>query len=132
MRPMRQRADGPGVVVVTGGTAGVGRATSLAFARGGARVAVLARGRERLEETRAQIERSGGRALIVPTDVASAAQVEEAADRVERELGPIDVWVNNAMATVFSRTVEILPEEFERSVQVTLMGTVYGTLAALR
>jgi NAD(P)-dependent dehydrogenase (short-subunit alcohol dehydrogenase family) len=120
------------VVVVTGASAGVGRATALAFAREGARVALLARGRERLEETRAEIERLGATALAIPADVAFAAQVERAAERVEKELGPIDVWVNNAMATVFSPVLEIAPEEFERSLQVTLMGTVYGTQAALR
>lgn len=124
--------ESPQVVVVTGGSAGVGRATSVAFARVGARVAVLARGRERLDETVAEIERLGGKGLALPTDVGSAAQVEAAAERIERELGPIDVWVNNAMATVFSPALDISPEEFERAVQVTLMGTVYGTLAALR
>jgi short-subunit dehydrogenase len=120
------------VVVVTGASAGVGRAASMAFARQGFHLALLARGRERLEETRADIERLGARALVIPTDVAFADQVERAADRVEIELGPIDVWVNNAMATVFSPTLEVTPEEFERSLHVTLMGTVYGTLAALR
>ena len=120
------------VVVVTGASAGVGRAAALAFARQGARVALLARGPERLEETRRQIAREGGTALVLPTDVAFAAQVERSADRAERELGPIDVWVNNAMSTVFSRVLDVSPEEFERAIQVTLMGTVYGTLAALR
>ena len=120
------------VVVVTGGTAGVGRATALAFAARGASVAVLARDPARLEDTRAEIERLGGKALALPVDVAVAAQVEAAAERVERELGPIGIWVNNAMATVFSPTLDIPPEEFERAVRVTFMGTVYGTLAALR
>ena len=117
---------------MTGASAGVGRATALAFAREGARVALLARGRERLEETRAEIERLGGTALAIPTDVAFADQVERAAERVENELGPIDVWVNNAMATVFSPALEVSPEEFRRSLDVTLMGTVFGTQAALR
>jgi short-subunit dehydrogenase len=120
------------VVVVTGASAGVGRATALAFAREGFQVALLARGLERLDEARAEIERLGATALVISTDVAFAAQVERAADRVETQLGPIDIWVNNAMATIFSPTLEVTPEEFERSLQVTLLGTVYGTQAALR
>lgn len=122
----------PQVVVVTGGTAGVGRATAVAFASRGASVAILARDPGRLQETRADLERRGARALAIPVDVADATQVEAAADRIERELGPIDVWVNNAMATVFSPALDITPEEFERAVRVTFMGTVHGTLAALR
>jgi NAD(P)-dependent dehydrogenase (short-subunit alcohol dehydrogenase family) len=128
----RTRLAAPRVVVVTGASAGVGRATAVAFAKEGARVGLLARGRERLEATRDEIDRLGRRALLLPADVASAAQVEEAADRVERDLGSIDVWVNNAMATVFSRTDEVTPEEFERAIQVTFLGSVNGTLAALR
>lgn len=122
----------PRVAVVTGASAGVGRATALALARKGFHVALLARGRERLDVTRADVERLGVKALAIPVDVAFAAQVERAADRVESELGPIEVWVNNAMATIFSPVLEITPEEFERALHVTLMGTVYGTLAALR
>src|SRR5689334_5421428 len=121
-----------GVVVVTGGTAGVGRATALAFAGRGAAVAVLARDPGRLEETRADLSGRGARALALPADVAVPAQVEAAAERIEAELGPIDVWVNNAMATVFSPALDIPPEEFDRAVRVTFFGTVYGTLAALR
>src|SRR6185503_16460969 len=121
----------PRVVVITGGTAGVGRATARAFARRGASVALLARGRDRLDDACAEVKRLGARALGIPTDVASAAQVDLAAERVEREIGPIDVWVNNAMATVFSKTDEVTPEEFERSVKVTFFGTVHGTQAAL-
>ncbi len=120
------------VVVVTGGTAGVGRATALAFADRGAAVAVLARDPARLEATRAELSGRGARALALSADVAVPAQVEAAAERVEDELGPIDVWVNNAMATVFSPVLDIPPEEFERAVRVTFFGTVYGTLAALR
>jgi len=120
------------VVVVTGGSAGVGRAVALAFARQGAHVALLARNGDRLREAQAEIEKLGSRAVVISTDVASAAQVEAAADVVERELGPIDVWVNNAMATVLSPAADILPEEFERVTQVTYLGSVYGTLAALR
>lgn len=120
------------VVVVTGGSAGVGRAVALAFARGGAHLALLARNGDRLREAQAEIEKLGVRALAIATDVASAAQVEAAADVVEQELGPIDVWVNNAMATVLSPAADITPEEYERVTQVTYLGTVYGTLAALR
>lgn len=120
------------VVVVTGGSAGVGRAVAIAFARQGAHVALLARNGDRLREARVEIENLGGRALGISTDVASAAQVEAAADVVERELGPIDVWVNNAMATVLSPAADITPEEFERVTQVTYLGTVHGTLAALK
>jgi NAD(P)-dependent dehydrogenase (short-subunit alcohol dehydrogenase family) len=120
------------VVVVTGGTAGVGRATARAFAARGAAVAVLARDPARLEETRAELSGRGARALALSADVAVPAQVEAAVERIENELGPIDVWVNNAMATVFSPVLDIPPEEFERAVRVTFFGTVYGTLAALR
>lgn len=119
------------VVVVTGASAGVGRAVALAFARTGAQVALLARGVQRLEATREEIERSGGRAIVVPTDVASSHDVESAADQIEQKLGPIDVWVNNAMATIFAPVSEISPEEFLRATQVTYLGTVFGTQAAL-
>ncbi len=122
----------PEVVVVTGASAGVGRATVLAFARRGAHVALLARGREGLAGAREDVEAAGGRALVVPTDVADPDQVEAAAETVEEELGPIDVWVNNAMASVFSPLREITPEEFKRATEVTYLGTVYGTMAALK
>jgi short-subunit dehydrogenase len=123
---------GPEVVVVTGGSAGVGRATARVFARGGAAVALVARGRERLEAARAEIERDGGRAVTVPADVADPEQVEAAAARVEDALGPIDVWVNNAMATVFAPVLQTTPEEFRRATEVTYLGSVSGTMAALR
>jgi NAD(P)-dependent dehydrogenase (short-subunit alcohol dehydrogenase family) len=123
--------EGP-VVVVTGASAGVGRAVALAFAGMGARVALLARGVQRLQSTREEIERLGGRAMIVPTDVASSHEVESAADQVEQQLGPIEIWVNNAVATIFSPVLETSPEEFLRATQVTYLGTVYGTQAALR
>jgi short-subunit dehydrogenase len=120
------------VVVVTGGSAGVGRAVARAFGKEGASVGLIARGRDDLESAKSEIEELGGRALVLPTDVANSEQVEAAADRVEKELGPIGVWVNNAMATVFSRFLEITPEEFKRSTEVTYLGTVYGTMAALK
>jgi NAD(P)-dependent dehydrogenase (short-subunit alcohol dehydrogenase family) len=120
------------VVVVTGGSAGVGRAAALAFAGRGADVAVLARGAERLEDTRREIEAMGRRGLAVPTDVADADAVERAATRIEEELGPIDVWVNNAMTSVFSPVGELTADEVRRVTEVTYLGSVHGTLAALR
>src|SRR5215208_4311614 len=97
-----KRSAGPEVVVITGASAGVGRATALAFARRGARIGLLARGRERLEQAREDVEVAGGEGLVLPTDVADAEQVEAAAAAVEERFGPIDVWVNNAMTSVFS------------------------------
>jgi NAD(P)-dependent dehydrogenase (short-subunit alcohol dehydrogenase family) len=119
------------VVVVTGGTAGVGRATARAFAKRGARVAVIARGRMGLEATEREIEELGGRALAISADVSNAVQVEAAADRIESELGPIDVWINNAMTAVFARVWETSPKEFRRVMDVTFMGQVHGTMSAL-
>src|SRR5439155_1263853 len=120
------------IVVITGASAGVGRATVRAFARRGADIGLLARGRDGLEAARREVEAEGGRALVVETDVADPDQVEMAADRVERELGPIDVWVNNAMVSVFSPVKELRPEEIKRVTDVTYLGVVYGTLAALK
>jgi NAD(P)-dependent dehydrogenase (short-subunit alcohol dehydrogenase family) len=110
----------------------VGRATVRAFARQGADVALLARGVDGLEGARRDVEGEGGRAIVVPTDVADADQVEAAAERAERELGPIDVWVNNAMVSVFSPVKELQPDEIKRVTEVTYLGVVYGTLAALK
>jgi NAD(P)-dependent dehydrogenase (short-subunit alcohol dehydrogenase family) len=123
---------GPEVVVVTGASGGVGRAVAHAFAARGAHVALLARGERGLEDCRAEVEERGGRGLAVPTDVADAEQVEAAATRVEQELGPIDIWVNDAMATVFARFTEMTAEEYRRATEVTYLGAVYGTMAALR
>jgi NAD(P)-dependent dehydrogenase (short-subunit alcohol dehydrogenase family) len=120
------------VVVVTGASAGVGRAVALAFAKRGARIGLLARDPLGLEDARREVESLGGRAIAVPTDVADPAQVEAAADAVEAELGEIDVWVNNAMSTVFARFVDIEPEEFTRATEVTYLGAVHGTRAALK
>jgi short-subunit dehydrogenase len=120
------------VVVVTGASSGVGRATARAFAEAGADVGLLARGLEGLEGARREIEGMGRRALAVQTDVADAEQVEHAAERVERELGPIDIWVNNAMVTIFGRFVDVTPEEYRRATDVTYLGVVYGTMSALR
>ena len=125
-------SDQPEVVVVTGASAGVGRATVRAFARRGAHIGLLARGRDGLEEARREVEEAGGRALVLPTDVADAEQVEAAAEAVERELGPIDVWINNAMVSVFSPFKEMTASEFRRVTEVTYLGVVYGTQSALR
>jgi NAD(P)-dependent dehydrogenase (short-subunit alcohol dehydrogenase family) len=120
------------VVVITGASAGAGRATALEFARRGYAVGLIARGLERLDATREEVERAGSPAVVLPADVADEREVERAADRAESELGPIDVWVNNAMATIFAPADRITPEEFVRATHVTYLGTVWGTLAALR
>jgi NAD(P)-dependent dehydrogenase (short-subunit alcohol dehydrogenase family) len=120
------------VVAVTGASAGIGRAVACEFARHGWRVALLARGHDGLEGARADVQRLGGEALVIPVDVADAHQVEAAAARIEAEWGSIDVWVNDAMATIFSDVLEIAPEDFRRATDVTYLGAVWGTLAALR
>jgi NAD(P)-dependent dehydrogenase (short-subunit alcohol dehydrogenase family) len=120
------------VVVVTGCSAGLGRATALAFAHGGAWVGLISRNEERLETLKQEIERLGGRALVLPTDVADDARVEAAAQAVEETFGPIDIWVNNAMTSVFSEFIQMMPEEFKRVTEVTYLGVVYGTMSALR
>ncbi len=120
------------VVVVTGSSGGVGRAVAHAFARRGARVGLVARGNKGLEDARREVESLGGRAIAVPTDVADADQVEQAAEAVEKELGDIDVWVNDAMSTVFARFDDITAEEYRRATEVSYLGYVWGTMAALR
>ena len=120
------------VVVITGGSAGVGRATARRFAEVGYDVGLIARESGRLEAAAAEVRAAGRRVLALPLDVADAAAVEAAADRVERELGPIDVWVNAAMTSVFAPIVELLPDEVHRVTDVTYHGTVHGTMAALR
>ena len=122
----------PEVVVITGASAGVGRATARAFARRGARIGLLARGKDGLEGARADVEAAGAEALPLSTDVAHSDQVEAAAEAVEARFGPISIWVNNAMTTVFSSFKEITPAEFKRATEVTYLGTVYGTMAALK
>ncbi len=120
------------VVVVTGASAGVGRAIAREFARHGAKVGLLARSQDGLDGAARDVERLGGRALAVATDVSDDQQVEEAADRIERALGPIDIWVNNAMVSVLSPALEMTAEEFRSVTEVTYLGYVYGTLSALR
>jgi NAD(P)-dependent dehydrogenase (short-subunit alcohol dehydrogenase family) len=118
--------------VVTGGTAGVGRAVSRMLAEQGVAVGVLARGREGLEGTVRDIERLGGQAVAVSTDVADPQAVEAAAAEVETRLGPVDLWINNAMTTVLAPVWDITPEEYRRVTEVNYLGTVNGTMAALR
>jgi NAD(P)-dependent dehydrogenase (short-subunit alcohol dehydrogenase family) len=120
------------VVVVTGAGSGVGRAVARRFGRDGAKVALLARGGEALAAARREIEQEGGTALAIETDVADPEAVEAAASRAEAELGPIDVWVNDAMTTVFAFFEDIEPDEYRRATDVTYHGTVWGTRAALR
>ena len=120
------------VVMVTGASAGVGRATAWAFAKRGARVGLLARGQEGLEAAKREVESLGGHGLVLVADVANHDEVEAAAAKLETEFGPIDTWVNNAMVSVFSPFNEMTPEEFKRVTEVTYLGYVWGTMAALR
>jgi NAD(P)-dependent dehydrogenase (short-subunit alcohol dehydrogenase family) len=120
------------VVVITGASAGVGRATARAFARTGAIVGLLARGRERLEAARQEVDALGGVGVALPADVADPAAIEAAAAAIEHEHGAIDVWVNNAMASVFSPVHQMTADEYRRVTEVTYLGVVHGTLSALR
>jgi short-subunit dehydrogenase len=120
------------VVVITGASAGVGRATVREFAKRGARIGLIARGKDGLEAAKREVEELGGEAMVLVVDVADARRVEEAAALVEASFGPIDIWVNNAMASVFSPIKEMTADEFKRVTEVTYLGYVYGTLAALK
>ena len=139
------RADGSGggagkalpmprssIVVVTGASAGVGRAIAVAFGARGASVALLARGRAGLEGAAREVRQAGGQALVLPTDVSDPDAVEAAADEVERTWGPIDVWVNVAMTAVLGTVADTSAAEFRRVTEVTFLGSVHGTQAALR
>lgn len=120
------------VVMITGASAGIGRATAQAFARRGAHIGLLARDRERLEAARDEVEKLGGRGLVLIADVSDEKAVQAAAEKLEKEFGPIDIWVNNAMASVFSPIIEMEPDEYRRVTEVTYLGYVWGVLAALR
>jgi len=120
------------VVVITGASAGVGRATAQAFGKRKAKVGLIARGRDGLEGAKREIEAAGGQALVLPLDISDHDAVERAAGEVERAFGPIDIWINNAMLSVFSPIMEMEPDEYRRVTEVTYHGTIWGTLAALR
>jgi len=120
------------VVVVSGASAGVGRAVVREFAKRKASIGLIARGKERLELARQEVEQQGGEGLVLPADVADAEKVEEAARQVVAAFGRIDVWINNAMTTVFAPLKQIRPDEFKRATEVTYLGCVYGTMAALK
>ncbi len=119
-------------VVITGASAGVGRATAQAFGRRGARVGLIARGRDGLEGAKREIERSGGEAIVLPLDVSDHKALDDAAEEVEKTFGPIDIWINNAMCSVFSPIMEMTPDDYKRVTDVTYLGYVWGTLAALK
>ena len=122
----------PETVIITGASAGVGRATALRFGRAGARVGLIARDGQALNEVKREIEQLGGKAAIAAVDVSDAEELFKAAEKLEAALGPVDVWVNDAMVTVFSPVSEIAPEEFKRVTEVSYLGFVYGTKAALK
>ncbi len=132
MASVRREAKAHEVVVITGASAGVGRATARAFGKRGARIGLVARGRDGLAAAKREVEELGGKALVCVADVSDPAQVEEAAAAIEDAFGPIDVWVNNAMVSVFSPVKEMQPDEYKRVTEVTYLGYVYGSLAALK
>jgi short-subunit dehydrogenase len=129
---MRFKSMKPQVVVITGASAGVGRATVREFAKQGASIGLIARNREALEAARREVEANGAKALVCAADVADAQAVEAAAEAIQTQLGPIDVWVNNAMVTVMSPISALQPDEIKRVTEVTYLGTVHGTLSALK
>ena len=128
----RIRVGSETVSLVTGASGGVGRATARRLGECGAKVALLARGRDGLEAAKREVESRGGRAIAIPTDVSQFDQVQAAAETTEREFGPIDLWINNAMVSMYSPFMKMSPDEFHHIVEVTFLGTVYGTQCALR
>jgi NAD(P)-dependent dehydrogenase (short-subunit alcohol dehydrogenase family) len=120
------------VVVITGASGGIGRAAARRFAADGARIGLIARGRTGLEAAAREVEKAGGQALVLPCDVADHDQVEAAAASVEDAFGPIDIWVNDAMVTVYAEFLDIEPDEYRRATEVTYLGMVWGTRAALK
>jgi NAD(P)-dependent dehydrogenase (short-subunit alcohol dehydrogenase family) len=128
----RYRRDRPEIVVITGASAGVGRAVARAYGARGACVGLIARGRDGLEAARVEIENAGGHALVCVADVSDADAVEAAAAAIEERFGGLDIWINNAMVSVFSPVREMTAGEFQRVTAVTYLGVVHGTLAALR
>src|SRR6185437_591880 len=125
-------AQTPEVVAITGASAGVGRATVHAFAKRGAKIGLIARGEEGLAGALREVEQLGGQGIVLPTDVSDPNQVEKAATAIESAFGPIDIWVNDAMTSVFSPFKEMTAEEFKRVTEVTYLGFVYGTMTALK
>lgn len=132
VEPQQLNGNKPETVVITGASAGVGRAVARRFAQAGAQIGLIARGLEGLEGAKADVEKLGGKAIICQADVADAEAVEQAAQKVEDEFGAIDVWINNATTSVFSPVKEMTPEEFRRVTEVTYLGVVYGTQSALK
>lgn len=126
-----RNARRPAVVVVTGASAGLGRAIARRFAQQGAQLGLIARGADGLRGARQEVERLGGEAIALPVDVADAEQVDQAATAIEERFGPIDLWINNAMVSVFAPFLAVTPEEFKRVTEVTYLGYVYGTMSAL-
>lgn len=120
------------VIAITGASAGIGRATAHAFAKSGARIGLIARSEKALEDTKAEVEKAGGQALVLPCDISDAEAVEQAAQKLEDHFGPIDVWINSAMISVFSPFEKVSADEYRRVTDVTYHGFVYGTMAALR
>jgi NAD(P)-dependent dehydrogenase (short-subunit alcohol dehydrogenase family) len=120
------------VVVITGASAGIGRATAREFAKRGYDIGLLARGKDGLAAARDEVEAMGCRAVALSIDVADEPSVDAAAETIEQQLGPIDIWVNNAMASILAPFAEVTPEEFRRVTEVTYLGYVWGTRAALR